>query len=110
MVINNHIVNPGVAQYDGCHKIYIPTDGQELQFIKDINEMGASNQLVRIHSADELRDMYINSCGLRFIQRVFYGPSGPEYENIIPQCAFVVENEDGAYFDEEAAAAAFQEV
>jgi len=119
MTINRHKVNAKIAVYDGCHKIFIPADGkkQEERFIKYMEAKGWEwdKDFYKI-DANSIKDMYIDSCGLRFIHQLNIDDthnldisleSGVNYVEIIPQCEFVIGNDDDCYFDETAAAKAF---
>lgn len=59
MLINNKIVNGNQFAYDGCHKIYVIEDEQ------DLNE--AIEADYDIYDISEIEDKYNNSCELRFI-------------------------------------------
>ena len=108
MIINNHdIGNITMAAYDRCHKIYIPVEGQEETFIKDMEMNGwiFEEDFFKINSANDLMQMYLDSCPLRFIQQVDCNKIGEDrFINIIPQSSFI--NED-SFFDEDLAKQSF---
>ena len=113
MTINNHKLNVTIAVYDGCHKIFIPVEGQEDLFISHMeNNKGwvFEEDFYKISGVKDLMDMYLNSCSLRFIQQIDCGgataASGntENFIDIIPQFEFT---DDEGYFDEDAAKKAF---
>jgi hypothetical protein len=108
MKINGHNIDTWVVVYDGCHKIFISAPRQEKRFIKHMESNGWEweEDFFRVESVDTLRDMYINSYGLRFIQQIGFRNGEVRFKDIIPQCAFIVGDDNDCYFDEEAAAKA----
>jgi len=105
-VINGIELNITIAAYDGCHKIYIPTEGQEEQFIKSMEQNGYiwDEDFMAFDNVQQLADTYINSCSLRFIEQVDYSGSEDAFTTIIPQCSF---NDADGFFDEDMARAVF---
>ena len=68
--------------YNGCHKIYlVETDA-------DIQEATHSGYMP-LHTMDELRKTFVESCPLRFIR--WWNLDKPP---VVPQCAKSVEFED----------------
>ena len=59
MRINDQTTNAEFFAYDGCHKIYLLEDAEDMN---DAIENGYN-----IYSIDLLQDCYDNSCSLRFI-------------------------------------------
>ena len=59
MRINDQTTNAKYFAYDGCHKIYLLEDAE------DMND--AIENDYNIYSIDLLQDCYDNSCSLRFI-------------------------------------------
>lgn len=60
MLINNEPVKTkGCFAYDGCHKIYIIEDNQD--------HIEALESDYKIHNIDDLEDIYLTSCPLKFI-------------------------------------------
>jgi hypothetical protein len=106
MRINGIELSVSMVVYDNCHKIYAPVEGQEEIFIKSMEEKGWiwDEDFYKIESLQELCDMYLNSCSLRFIEQIDCSGGEDKFITIIPQCAF--NNEDG-FFDEDAARKAF---
>ena len=106
MIINGRTLNISMAAYDGCHKIYIPVEGQESQFMQSMESSGwnPNEDFYKIERAQDLLDMYLNSCPLRFIEQIDCSDSEDEFITIIPQCSFT--DEDG-FFDEKLARDAF---
>ena len=106
MTINNHKVNISMAAFDGCHKIYIPAEGQENLFIQLLEENGwiFEEDIYKIESAEDLMRMYLDSCPLRFIEQIDCSGAEEKYTIIIPQCAF---NDGNGFFDEDSARKAF---
>ena len=118
MVVNDFELDVAIVAYDGCHKIYVPTRGQESLFVQSFLENGWvwDEDFFEIKSAEELFAMYLNSCPLRLIQRVEYSVdsdnddnsnNNAKFINIIPQSSFV--SKDG-FFNEKLARAAFRSV
>jgi hypothetical protein len=105
MIINNHdVANITIAAYDGCHKIYIPVKGQEEIFMKDFETRGWTDEdFYKINSVEDLMNMYIDSCPLRFIQQLDCSGEEDQFIDIIPQCSFI----DDEFFDEDLARKAF---
>ena len=105
MIISNCVVNPSIAVFDGCHKIFIPAEGQETAFIKSMEAQGWvwDEDFYKINSVEDLMNMYLDSCPLRFIQQIDVSGDQTEYLDIIPQSAFT----DEGFFDEELAKKAF---
>ena len=106
MSINGVEIKVSMAAYDGCHKIYIPVEGQEDQFIWSMvdNDYIWDEDFFSVKSAEDLLEMYLSSCSLRFIQQIDYSSNEAEFTDIIPQCAFC--DEEG-FFSEELAKEAF---
>ena len=106
MTINGHKLNVSFAAYDGCHKIYLPMNEQEDLFIKTLEKRGYvfEEDFYRIESVDELMDMFLRSCNLRFIQMIDCSGDEDGFINIIPQSSFF---DDEDFFDEELARKAF---
>jgi len=111
MTINGHkIPRPQFAAYDGCHKIYIPVKGKERGFVKRMQSKGWiwPDDYYKIEKAQDLANIYIDSCPLRFIEQCDFKktPIGWEekFTTLIPQCAFT---DSEGLFDENAARAAF---
>ena len=107
MTINGHSVNPQIAVYDGCHKIYIPAKGRENEFIDyfELNEWLWDEDFYKVNSVADLMNMYLDSCPLKFIQAVDASDmDNPLFVNIIPQNAFC---DTEGFFDETAARRAF---
>jgi hypothetical protein len=115
MIINKHHLNITIAAYDGCHKIYIPIEGQEDLFISKMEDKGwvYPDDFYKINNVTELRDMYIKSCPLRFIEQINFAKDKEEYIEIIPQGAFNDLYDDGVYeepyFNVRSARKAFRE-
>lgn len=59
MKINGKETNAKQFAYDGCHKIYIIEDENDLNKAKEIG--------YNILDIKELKETYLNSCELRFI-------------------------------------------
>ena len=59
MKINGQEIIADKFAYDGCHKIYIIEDEEDLEMAKEYE--------YEIHDIKELEDIYIQSCELRFI-------------------------------------------
>ena len=106
MNINGRPLNISMVAYDGCHKIYIPVKGQESQFMQSMENNGwnPTEDFYKIERAEDLLDIYLNSCPLRFIEQIDCGSGEDEFITIIPQCSFT--DKDG-FFDEELAKMAF---
>jgi len=106
-VINGIALNISMALYDGCHKIYIPVSGQEDLFIQSMENNGwdRGEDFYKIESVDDIRQMYLNSCSLRFIEQIDCSGNENEFITIIPQCSFC---DDEGFFDENLARAAFE--
>ena len=107
MTINGHAVNPRLAVYDGCHKIYIPAENKEAEFIAHFewHDWIWDEDSFAVNSEQDLMNMYLDSCSLRFIQAVdATNGDDPVFVDIIPQHAFY--NSEG-FFDEDAARRAF---
>ena len=78
--------------WDGCHKIYIAMDDEEVAKMKEYGyEYHKPN-------FDELKDWFDKSCGLKFVSAVYYNEEDPNagYVNLIPQFAF---EDDEDYHD-----------
>jgi len=72
--------------------------------MKDFETRGWTDEdFYKINSVEDLMNMYIGSCGLRFINQLDYTKDGDEFISIIPQFAFT----DDKYFDEDLARKAF---
>jgi hypothetical protein len=106
MIINNHKLKVKMAAYDGCHKIYIPVKGQENLFIQSMEDKGYifEEDFYKISSVEDLMNMYLDSCPLRFIEQIDFSSDEEKYISIIPQAAFFDEE---SFFDEDAARAVF---
>ena len=106
MNINGIELNISMAAFDGCHKIYIPTEGQEDLFIKSQLDNGYiwEEDFFKIESAEDLLKIYLSSCPMRFIEQIDCSGDENKFTTIIPQCAFLDEYD---FFDEELAKAAF---
>ena len=106
MTINGVELNISMVAYDGCHKIYIPVEGQESLFMSSMENSSwiPSEDFYKIKSVVDLLDMYLNSCSLRFIEQIDCSGDEDNFITIIPQCSF--NNKDGL-FDEELARKAF---
>ena len=61
----------------------------------------------KINCANDLMNMYMDSCPLRFIQQIDLSGEEPVFINIIPQCAFY---DDEDIFDRDLARQAFAEL
>lgn len=59
LYINNKLVKGNCFAYDGCHKIYICEDDDD---IRNSQELG-----YLVYPINLIEDYYNNSCGLRFI-------------------------------------------
>lgn len=57
--INGEIVKGTQFAYDGCHKIYIIEDNEDLKIAKEYG--------YEIYDIKEIKNAYENSCELRFI-------------------------------------------
>jgi hypothetical protein len=81
-------------------------NGQEDLFIKTLEKQGYvfEENFYRIESVDELMDMFLRSCNLRFIQMIDCSGDEDGFINIIPQSSFF---DDEDFFDEELARKAF---
>jgi len=109
MTINGHIVNPQIAVYDGCHKIYIPAEGRENEFTNyfELHDWLWDEDFYKVNCVTDLMNMYLDSCPLRFIQAVDASDmDNPVFVNIIPQSAFY---DTEGFFDEDAARMAFSQ-
>jgi len=105
MTINGKKINVSMAAFDGCHKIYIPVEGQEDLFKLSMIEKGwiLDEDFFKINSVDDLKSMYLNSCPLRFIEQIDCSGDEDVFISVIPQGAFCDEGD----FDELLAAQAF---
>jgi len=105
MIINGHNLNVTMAAFDGCHKIYIPVEGQENLFIQSMEEKGwiFDENFYKIKSRSDMMNMYIDSCGLRFIEQIDCSGNEDVFNTIIPQGAFC----DEGFFNEELVRQAF---
>ena len=106
MSINGIKLKVSMAAYDGCHKIYIPIEGQESLFMHSMENNGwnPNEDFYKIESVEDLMDMYLNSCPLRFIEQIDCSGGEEKFITIIPQCSF---NDKDGFFDEELAKKAF---
>jgi len=107
MTINGIELNISMAAYDGCHKIYIPVKGQEELFVRLLESKGWiwEEDFFKIESVEDLQNMYLYSCSLRFIQQIDCSGNEERFINIIPQCSFY--NREG-FFNEKRARKAFK--
>jgi hypothetical protein len=62
MKVNSKQIEGNTFFFDGCHKIYIIEDKQD---IKDFEKKGWSKE--DIYPIEELEETYYNTCSLRFI-------------------------------------------
>ena len=60
MKVNNKEILGNKIAYDGCHKIYIIKNEEEI--------IEALKYNYKLYDLDELEEIYNNSCSLRFIQ------------------------------------------
>ena len=107
MIINGHDIKVDIAAYDGCHKIYIPVEGQEKLFIESMESKGwiPEEDIFKIDDRpDMMTEMYVNACSLRFIEQIDCSGDEDTFVSIIPQNAFC---DDQGYFDDIAARATF---
>lgn len=58
--VNGKIVKGDKVAYDGCHKIYILEDGDDMQEAKELE--------YSVYNIDKLEEIYKESCPLRFIR------------------------------------------
>jgi hypothetical protein len=91
-----------MAAFDGCHKIYIPVEGQENLFIQSMEEKGwiFEEDMYKINSVDDLLNMYLDSCSFRFIKQIDCSGDEDVFITIIPQRAVV---DEYGFFDEDVA-------
>lgn len=59
MFINGKETNAELFAYDGCHKIYLIEDNDDLRNAQELE--------YEIHNIQELEEVYNNSCPLKFI-------------------------------------------
>lgn len=59
IIVNGEVVKGDRVAYDGCHKIYVLENGDE---VKDAIKLGYN-----IYSIDKLQEIYDGSCPLRFV-------------------------------------------
>jgi hypothetical protein len=84
--------------YDGCHKIYLCMDDEQVAQQQQYGYGEDGSYLIRWQTPDEmlatLREWYEDSCGLRFIDAVSTNEANPNagFVGLIPQCWD--ENED----------------
>lgn len=109
MIINGYEVKVTMAVFDGCHKIFIPVEGQEEAFVDDMIGEGWDfvEDFYKVNSANDLMNMYLDSCSLRFIQQIDLSGEKSVFINIIPQCAFY---DDEDVFDRDLARQAFADL
>ena len=106
MTINGNDLNISMAAYDGCHKIYIPVEGQESLFMLSMENRGwlPSEDFYKVERVEDILDMYLCSCPLRFIEQIDCSGDEDKFITIIPQCSF---NDEDGFFDEDLAKEAF---
>jgi len=60
MKVNNIEIIGNLVAYDGCHKIYILKNDDDI--------VGALQHGYKLYELEKLEELYNNSCSLRFIQ------------------------------------------
>lgn len=85
MKISNHKIKAKEFFYDGCHKIYLIEDEEDKKdFLYGYWEEND------IYPIEQIVDIYMNACPLKFIQTC-------KLKTIVPQCAnqvtFTTDNE-----------------
>lgn len=69
ILINNQLVEGLGFVWDGCHKIYIIEDEEDIERAKKLTYIveGSDKTDEQLHPLSELEETYNNSCPLRFI-------------------------------------------
>ena len=97
-----------IVAWDGCHKIYIGMDEQELEWLRE-NYASTDNSTSQTFegSVGEMLQMvatwWTQSCPLRFIYAVYTNEENPNegFVSVIEQGAYEEEEEDDDDYDED---------
>lgn len=93
-VVEDMLNNAKGMYFDGCHKIYLAMDDEERAKMAEYG--------YEYHTPDiyKLKGWFDSSCGLRFVNAVFYNEEDPNrgFVSLIPQFYFEdMEADDGTW-------------